>query len=95
MLAAERYDGREPVNLGTDEELPIRELVGLIAEATGFDGEIRWDTTKPDGQPRRRVDPSRAASQFGFKAEVPFAEGLRRTVEWYLAHRREAEVREH
>jgi GDP-L-fucose synthase len=95
VLAAERYDGPEPVNLGTDEELPIRDLVGLIAAATGFTGEIRWDTTKPDGQPRRRVDPSRAASSFGFKAEVPFADGLRRTVDWYLAHRDEAVARDH
>ena len=82
VLAAERYDGAEPVNLGTDEELPVRDLVKLIADATGFDGEIRWDTSKPDGQPRRRVDPSRAAAEFGFRARVPFAEGLRRTVEW-------------
>ena len=95
VLAAERYDGPDPVNLGTDEELPIRDLVGLIARATGFGGEIRWDTSKPDGQPRRRVDPSRAASSFGFKAEVPFAEGLRRTVDWYLAHRDEAVARDH
>ena len=62
VLAAERYDGADPVNLGTDEELPIRDLVKLIADATGFTGEIRWDASKPDGQPRRRVDPSRAAS---------------------------------
>ena len=94
-LAAERYDGADPVNLGTDEELPIRDLVGLIAAATGFTGEIRWDASKPDGQPRRRVDPSRAASLFGFKAEVPFPEGLRRTVAWYLAHRDEALARDH
>jgi GDP-L-fucose synthase len=95
VLAAEHYDGPDPVNLGTDEELPIRDLVGLIARATGFAGEIRWDMSKPDGQPRRRVDPSRAASSFGFKAEVPFAEGLRRTVDWYLAHRDEAVARDH
>jgi GDP-L-fucose synthase len=95
VLAAERYDGAEPVNLGTDEELPIRDLVGLIAQATGFEGEIRWDTSKPDGQPRRRVDPSRAASAFGFKAEVPFTEGLRRTVDWYLSHRDAAVARDH
>jgi len=95
VLAAERYDGADPVNLGTDEELPIRDLVGLIAQATGFAGEIRWDTSKPDGQPRRRVDPSRAASSFGFKAQVPFAEGLRRTVDWYMAHRTEALARDH
>jgi GDP-L-fucose synthase len=95
VLAAERYDGADPVNLGTDEELPIRDLVGLIAEATGFTGEIRWDASKPDGQPRRRVDPGRAATSFGFKAGVPFAEGLRRTVDWYLAHRDEAVARDH
>ncbi len=95
VLAAERYDGAEPVNLGTDEELPIRDLVKLIADATGFAGEIRWDASKPDGQPRRRVDPGRAAREFGFRASVPFAEGLRRTVDWYLGHRTEAEARDH
>jgi GDP-L-fucose synthase len=95
VLAAERYDGADPVNLGTDEELPIRDLVKLIADATGFDGEVRWDTSKPDGQPRRRVDPSRAAAAFGFRARVPFAEGLRRTVDWYLANRAVAEARDH
>ena len=95
VLAAERYDGADPVNLGTDEELPIRDLVKLIADATGFTGEIRWDSSKPDGQPRRRVDPGRAATSFGFHAEVPFAEGLRRTVAWYLDHRDEALARDH
>ncbi len=95
VLAAERYDGADPVNLGTDEELPIRDLVRIIAGATGFTGEIRWDASKPDGQPRRRVDPSRAASSFGFKAAVPFAVGLRRTVDWYLGHRDEALARDH
>jgi GDP-L-fucose synthase len=95
VLAAERYDGAEPVNLGTDEELPIRDLVKLIADATGFEGEIRWDTSKPDGQPRRRVDPGRAAAAFGFTARTDFAAGLRRTVDWYLAHREEAEARDH
>jgi GDP-L-fucose synthase len=95
VLAAERYDGAEPVNLGTDEELPIRDLVKLIADATGFQGEIRWDASKPDGQPRRRVDPGRAAAAFGFQARTDFAQGLRRTVDWYLAHRVEAEARDH
>ena len=95
VLAAERYDGADPVNLGTDEELPIRDLVKLIADATGFEGEIRWDASKPDGQPRRRVDPSRAAAAFGFQARTDFAQGLRRTVDWYLAHRDEAEARDH
>jgi GDP-L-fucose synthase len=92
-LAAERYDGADPVNLGADQEMPIRDLVELIAGATGFEGEIRWDTSKPDGQPRRRVDAGRAAELFGFKPETTFATGLRATVDWYLAHRAEAEAR--
>ncbi len=83
LLAAERYDKPEPVNLGTDEEMPIKELVAIITELVGFDGEIRWDSTKPDGQPRRRVDPSRAREEFGFEASVEFREGLARTIEWY------------
>ena len=94
VAASERYDGAEPVNLGTDEEMPIKDLVGVIAELVGFDGEIRWDTSKPDGQPRRRVDPSRAKELFGFEATVPFRDGLRRTIDWYLAHRDEAEARD-
>ena len=95
VAATERYDDDQPVNLGTDEELPIRELVTIIARHTGFDGDIRWDPSRPDGQPRRRVDPSRAKQRFGFEARVPFEEGLRRTVEWYRAHRDEAEARDH
>lgn len=94
-LASELYDGPEPVNLGTDEEMPIRDLVGIIAEAVGFEGEIRWDTSKPDGQPRRRVDPSRAKELFGFSASVPFRDGLRRTIDWYRANRELAEARDH
>lgn len=92
-LASEHYDGGEPVNLGAADELPIRDLIELVARATGFDGEIRWDTSKPDGQPRRQVDPSRAAAAFGFKAATPFADGLKATVEWYLANRALAESR--
>ena len=95
VLAAERYDEPDPVNLGADREMPIRELVELIVELTGFEGDIRWDTTKPDGQPRRRVDPSRAAAAFGFTATTDFREGLRTTIDWYLAHREEAEARDH
>jgi GDP-L-fucose synthase len=95
VTAAERYDDGDPVNLGTDDELPICDLVGHIAEATGFDGELRWDPTKPDGQPRRRVDNSRARERFGFTATTPFADGLKATVAWYLANRAEAEQRDH
>jgi len=93
VLAAERYDGPEPVNLGANQERPIRELVELIVKVVGFDGDIRWDTSKPDGQPRRRVDPSRAADAFGFEASTSFDDGLRATVDWYLANRAEAESR--
>ena len=92
-LAAEFYDGDQPVNLGADRELPIRELVEIIVELVGYDGEVRWDTSKPDGQPRRGVDGSRARELFGFTAGTSFDEGLRRTLEWYLEHRTEAEAR--
>ena len=88
VLAAERYDGAEPVNLGVGREITIRELVELIAEVTGFAGEIRWDSTKPDGQPRRALDTSRAREWFGFLAGTPWGDGLRRTIEWYAAARR-------
>ncbi|MBI2710379.1 MAG: GDP-L-fucose synthase [Actinobacteria bacterium] len=93
VMAAESYDGEEPVNLGADREMPISELVDHVVAATGFRGEVRWDTSKPDGQPRRRVDASRARERFGFEASTPFGEGLRRTVDWYLANRTEAEAR--
>jgi GDP-L-fucose synthase len=93
LLAAERYDGAEPVNLGARQEMPISELVALIAELTGFKGELRWDTSKPDGQPRRCVDPSRAAAAFGFRATTDFREGLTRTIDWFRSHRDEAEAR--
>lgn len=82
-LAAERYDGAEPVNLGTGEEISIRELAELVAEATGYAGEIVWDTTKPSGQPRRKLDTSRAEELFGFRARTRLRDGLTRTVEWY------------
>jgi len=84
QLAAERYDGPEPVNLGTGAEIPIRDLAGLIAELTGFAGEIRWDTSRPNGQPRRRLDTSRAEHLFGFHARTGLREGLERTIAWYL-----------
>ncbi|MDQ3686932.1 MAG: NAD-dependent epimerase/dehydratase family protein, partial [Acidobacteriota bacterium] len=86
VLAAERYDGGEPVNLGSGQEISIRDLMELIARETGYTGEIVWDTTKPDGQPRRALDTTRAAELLGFRARTKFSNGLRRTVEWYRAH---------
>ena len=82
-LAAERYDGAEPVNLGTGVETSIRELAETIADLTGFEGELRWDTSMPNGQPRRRLDASRARELFGFEARTALRDGLARTVEWY------------
>ena len=93
LAAAEHYDGGDPVNLGADRETPISELVQTIVAVTGFEGEVRWDHSKPDGQPRRRVDAGRAAALFGFSATTTFADGLARTHEWYLANRQEAEAR--
>jgi GDP-L-fucose synthase len=87
VLAAERYDGPEPVNLGSGVEISIRDLVHVVAKLTGFKGEIVWDTTKPNGQPRRCVDTSRAERWFGFRARTSFADGLSRTVEWYRTQR--------
>jgi len=92
VLAAESLDDPEPVNLGTDHEVSIRETVEHIARITGFEGELRWDPTKPDGQPRRRVDASRAETVLGWRATTPFDEGLARTVDWYLTHRDEADA---
>ena len=83
LLAAEHYNKSEPVNLGSGMEIEIRELVPLIADLMGFQGDIVWDPTKPDGQPRRCLDTSRAAREFGFEAKVSFKEGLKRTVDWY------------
>jgi GDP-L-fucose synthase len=82
-LAAERYDGADPVNIGTGEEISIRDLAVLVAGGTGYDGEIVWDTSKPNGQPRRCLDVSRAERLFGFRARTTFREGLGRTVAWY------------
>jgi GDP-L-fucose synthase len=83
VRAAEAYDDAEPVNLGRGEELAIRDLARLIAEKTRFDGEILWDASKPNGQPRRMLDVSRAAREFGFRANTSFAEGLDKTIAWY------------
>ena len=93
VLASEFYNSDQPVNLGADRELPIRELVEIIVKLVGFEGEVRWDTTKPDGQPRRGVDGSRARDQFGFHADTTFDEGLKQTLDWFLANRQEAEAR--
>jgi len=84
VLATERYNKPEPVNLGSGEEIKIRDLVYLIKELTGFEGEVGWDTSKPNGQPRRKLDISKAKEEFRFEAEVDFKEGLKRTIEWYI-----------
>jgi GDP-L-fucose synthase len=83
VLAAARYDGAEPVNLGSAREISIRDLAELIAEVTGFEGGISWDTEKPNGQPRRSVDAGRARELFGFEARTPLRAGIERTVAWY------------
>jgi GDP-L-fucose synthase len=87
LLAAARYDRPEPLNLGTGQEITIRELTRLICELCEFDGEIRWDTSKPDGQPRRCLDTSRAREVLGFTAQTDFRAGLARTIEWFRQHR--------
>ncbi|HZY03390.1 MAG TPA: GDP-mannose 4,6-dehydratase, partial [Anaeromyxobacteraceae bacterium] len=87
VAAAERYDGSEPVNIGAGFEIKIRDLVPLVARLCRFQGEIVWDSTKPDGQPRRMVDASRALREFGWKATTSFEDGLRETVEWYERNR--------
>ena len=87
VLATERYDQAEPVNIGAGREIAIRDLVALIADGTGFRGRIVWDTTKPNGQPRRCLDTTRAATAFGFHASTDFRDGLRRTIEWYQSAR--------
>jgi GDP-L-fucose synthase len=92
VLAAEIHEGIEPINLGSDREITIRETAETIAKVTGFTGTLVWDATKPDGQPRRRIDPTRAAEMLGWKAGMDFSEGLRRTVDWYLANRASAEA---
>jgi GDP-L-fucose synthase len=91
VLAAERHAGTEPINLGTNHEVTIRETAQTIARLVGFEGELQWDPSKPDGQPRRRVDATRAHELLGWRADTPFEDGLRATIDWYLAHRDEAE----
>jgi GDP-L-fucose synthase len=89
ITAAEKYDSPEPVNLGRGEEIAIRDLAVLIAEKAGFGGRIVWDATKPNGQPRRMLDVSRAQREFGFRAMTPLAAGIEKTVAWYFAHRQD------
>lgn len=83
LLAAERYSKQDPVNLGSGQEIKVRELVGLIKKLTGFEGRVAWDTSQPDGQPRRSLDTRKAESEFGFRATTALAQGLMETVEWY------------
>ncbi|MCX7847876.1 MAG: GDP-L-fucose synthase [bacterium] len=93
ILATERYDGAEPVNLGAGFEIAIKDLAELIARLTGFRGRIEWDPSKPDGQPRRCLDTTKAERLFGFKAKTPFEEGLGKTIAWYEEARRAGKVR--
>jgi GDP-L-fucose synthase len=93
IRAAEVMDTPEPINLGTNMEITIRDLVTLIARLCGFGGQIQWDATKPDGQPRRCLDVQRAAQRLGWRAKVGFEEGLRRTIDWFVAHRNTQEFR--
>lgn len=87
VLATEKYNEPDPVNIGSGFEISIRDLTYLIAEMVGFEGGVVWDTSKPDGQPRRALDTSRAASAFGFKAQTDFRDGLAKTIEWFIANR--------
>jgi GDP-L-fucose synthase len=87
LLASERYNGSEPFNLGSGQEINIKDLAQTIARLTGFEGKLVWDTSKPNGQPRRALDTTRAAEYFGFKARMPLEEGLQRTIEWYRRNR--------
>ncbi len=84
VLAAEKYDQPEPVNLGSGEEISIRDLVAQVKEQVGYKGPVEWDHTKPDGQPRRRLDTTRAQQEFGWSAKTPFCEGLQRTITWFI-----------
>jgi len=87
LLAAELYDKSEPVNLGSAFEISIKDLVAIIVKETGFEGDVKWDTSKPNGQPRRKLDTSRAEKEFGFKSTTTFEDGLRKTIQWYKEHR--------
>jgi GDP-L-fucose synthase len=88
ILATEQYNKSDPVNLGSAFEITIKDLIELIAKETGFSGKITWDTSKPNGQPRRKLDISRAEKEFGFKPRITLEEGLRQTIKWYKSHKR-------
>jgi GDP-L-fucose synthase len=94
-LATERYSKPDPINIGAGFEISIKDLVELIARLTGFQGRIAWDTTKPNGQPRRCLDTSRAEREFGWRAKTGFEVGLRRTIEWYRTHRADHKTTDH
>lgn len=88
VAASESYDGAEPVNIGRGEEVPIAQLAQIIADKVGFEGEIVWDATRPNGQPRRMLNVERAAREFGFRAPTDLHSGIARTIDWFLAHGR-------
>ncbi|HEX9091241.1 MAG TPA: GDP-L-fucose synthase, partial [Anaerolineales bacterium] len=88
LTATEFYDSPEPVNIGSGQEISIKDLSELIARLTGFEGRLVWDTTKPNGQPRRALDTSRAAKYFGWRAHTPFEDGLKQTIAWYRENRK-------
>jgi GDP-L-fucose synthase len=92
LLAAETFNGGQPVNLGSGTEISIKELAEMIGRLTSYQGEFTWDTSKPNGQPRRALDVQRAKEYFGFEAQMPFEEGLRRTIDWYKQHREKIEA---
>jgi GDP-L-fucose synthase len=92
VLAMERYDSPEPINLGNGQEVTIRHAIETIARLVGFEGKITWDPTKPDGQPRRCLDTSRAKAEIGFAAQTPFEGGLKKTIAWFESHQNEARL---
>ncbi|MFZ5910055.1 MAG: GDP-L-fucose synthase family protein [Chloroflexota bacterium] len=94
VTAAEKYNGAQPVNLGSGYEISIKDLVEMIGRLTGFEGKLVWDTSKPNGQPRRGLDVTRAKEYFGWQAQVPFEEGMRRTIAWFKENKERIESRE-
>jgi GDP-L-fucose synthase len=95
LAALDRYDKPEPVNLGSGREISIRDLVEKVAALTGFHGQIVWDASKPNGQPRRCLDVTRAENEFGFRAQTSFDRGLRSTIDYYLASQRQSQLVTH